>query len=547
MVGTSSSKPGWIVRFICAWSYNSSGERDWQLMQHNPGAAARAWACHHVSQSTLFGDSFKFELRDGSGRHAQLRGLMRVHTADAAMALLKGSGTLDDLGRRWFVEPVHGELPRLHQGVRWIDWQQNEQWQEFATRVARLSEHGVVLGRAQLGTRIAHTDQRLRDRPSTWRISKVPKLWTGDMVIDIFTSLGFRSSEVDQKLWRGPTNDWIVKGIPPSADELYQPAVKDGDGEIVELVIMKEAKRRQQPSSSYGLRSEMAISFQALHKTRKQEKRVGPPPETSEDVDMEDGDGTKEKKSKTDKSEASAKPAPPKKAWFPEGASRRSNAGRGDCMFLAIADARAVLDPAKQASARSLRAFLVAYYEKHKDKFAALWDGLKPGVTSRKDAPGWKGDFSKYISKIKMAGVFGCYLELHAISDALQREVLVLDAEGKVTSFYYGGDDKAICLYFDKQKQHYEFLAGNVQDELKFWSTAHAGSRDAGGGKSLNLADFASRSSRGTKKAPSRSLGLADFASVDGDRSPLGERTLSTSGDADGVAPEPACMCSFAP
>ena len=128
---------------------------------------------------------------------------MRVHSADAAVGLLKGSGALDESGRRWFVEPVHGDLPRLHQGVLWIDWQQNEKWHEFATRVARLAEHGVVLWRAQLGTRVARTNQRLRDRPSAWRISKVPRvldLGTGDMVIDVFTSLGFRNPGVSQKL-----------------------------------------------------------------------------------------------------------------------------------------------------------------------------------------------------------------------------------------------------------------------------------------------------------------------------------------------------------
>ena len=112
---------------------------------------------------------------------------------------------------------------------------------------------------------------------------------------------------------------------------------------------------------------------------------------------------------KTSQAATVGKSGPSKKPWLPEGGARKTNLGRGDCVFFAVADALAELHPAKQASGRSLRAFLVAYYEKHKDKFAALWDGLKPGVTSR-----------------------------------------------------HGGDDKAICLYFDKQMQHYEFLPGSV-------------------------------------------------------------------------------------
>ena len=262
-----------------------------------------------------------------------------------------------------------------------MDWQQGERWQDFASRVARLAEHGVVVGRSQLGTRVALSDRRLRDKASTWRVSKTPNGWTGDMVCDVLASLGFRDCEISQKCWKGPTTDWLARGVPPSAAELFQPSIKDGAGQLV--VVVKESKRRKNASSSQGLRGETSVSFKSLIEAGKRaEKRQseGPPPAnpgSQGDVVMEAEDA---KKPKTDLEAAKAKK---KKTWYPEGAKRVANTGRGDCLFLAVADALAVLDPAKKASGRSVRAFLAAWFEKHYDEYSAVWDGIKAGAASK--------------------------------------------------------------------------------------------------------------------------------------------------------------------
>ena len=503
---STKGRSGWVVRLLCPWNYHAGGSADWLRTQAHPGAAARAWALSFETKGVNLGDTFKFELRDGHLRHAQLRGLMRVHSAEAAMNLLKASGSLDQAGRRWFVEPVHGDLPLLPQGVLWMDWQQGEHWQDFASRVARLAEHGVVVGRSQLGTRVALSDRRLRDKASTWRVSKTPNGWTGDMVCDVLTSLGFRDCEVAQKCWKGPTTDWLARGVPPSAAELFQPSIKDGAGQLVELVVVKESKRRKTASSSQGLRGETSVSFKSLIDVGKRaEKRHSEaPPDNAgpqDDVVMDSDDA---KKFKTDPEAAKAKK---KKPWYPEGAKRVANAGRGDCLFLAVADALAVLDPAKKASGRSVRAFLAAWFEKHYDEYNDLWDGIKAGAASKEASSGWTGEFRDYIADIKMSGIFGSYLELAAIAHSCQRDVLVLDEDGKVTSFSHGGKGKAICLFFQRSIQHYEFLSGDVQGELQFWASPHSGARNVGGG-SLCLEDFASEASP--------SLRLSQFASVNG-------------------------------
>ena len=226
----AARRPGWVVRVLCPWAYQHTSADDWKRMTAQPGAAARKWSVQHEASTTQLGDTFGFELRDGHSRQAQLRGLLRVHSAEAAFKLLRASGKVDGDGRRWFVEPVYGELPGLVQGVLWHDWQENEDWQGFANRVARLSEDGVILGRRQLGSRVARGDARLKDRPSVWRASKVPREWHGDMVVEIFTSVGFRNAEVVQKLHRSKTTDWIVRAVAPSDAELFHSSLQDATG-----------------------------------------------------------------------------------------------------------------------------------------------------------------------------------------------------------------------------------------------------------------------------------------------------------------------------
>ena len=69
-----------------------------------PGAAARAWAIDVADSSKVhLGDSFKFEMQN----QKDLRGLIRVHHIDAAVALLRASGAKHSTtGQRWFVDLV---------------------------------------------------------------------------------------------------------------------------------------------------------------------------------------------------------------------------------------------------------------------------------------------------------------------------------------------------------------------------------------------------------------------------------------------------------
>ena len=68
--------------------------------------------------------------------------------------------------------------------------------------------------------------------------------------------------------------------------------------------------------------------------------------------------------------------------------------------------------------------------------------------------------------------------------------------------------------------QHYEFMDGPVEDELRSWSKKHGPERLSGGGgdvssscSSLRLADFASVQSHAASVMPGSEPRLVDFAS----------------------------------
>ena len=389
-------------------------------MTAQPRAAARKWSVQHEASTTQLGDTFGFELRDGHSRQAQLRGLLRVHSAEAAFKLLRASGKVDGDGRRWFVEPVYGELPGLVQGVLWHDWQENEDWQGFANRVARLSEDGVILGRRQLGSRVARGDARLKDRPSVWRASKVPREWRGDMVVEIFASVGFRNAEVVQKLRRNKTTDWIVRAVAPSDAELFQSCLQDATGATHEIDLIKEARRRPQHTSSRPLPGETAVSFKSVPSLRRDNR-------TTPDAAQKDaaGDQTMQEKEEEEDKAKRAKIVQSAKAAEAPQPKKSKGPWMGDCMMLAIADALRRYAPEEKASGRSVRAFLATFYAKHFQEYEALWDGVKPGAKNKEDAGDWKGSFQDYIDGFKICGTWCCYLELRAAAHALRRDIYV--------------------------------------------------------------------------------------------------------------------------
>ena len=124
-----------------------------------------------------------------------------------------------------------------------------------------MASDGVVHSRFQLGLRVDPPDSRITSKPAMWRVSRVPKTWNGDVVNDILASLKFKDIDLSGKIWRGQTTDWLVRGIAPGSDQVFQPFFEDDDGEVVELLIAKKSMRRQSKHRSQPLRNEFRFKF----------------------------------------------------------------------------------------------------------------------------------------------------------------------------------------------------------------------------------------------------------------------------------------------
>ena len=327
------------------------------------------------------------------------------------------------------------------------------------------------------------------------------------MVCDTLASLNFRQVELIEKIWRGQNTDWLVRAAGPNSTEVLQPYFETEDGETIELLIAKEAKRRKEKHRSQPLKSEFRFSFPNVgNSAPKADTRLGdfhakefPPLVAKGALDTPLPDESDKEMEEQDEGKRARRdaPAPADAApWLPVGARIVKNEGRGDCLFHAIADALKVLDPSQKASARSLRAFCCAFYKRHTEEYSVMWDGVRAGAQNNDD--NWSGDFTAYIDELQLSGVWACYLECFALSTALRRSILVCTSKGDVWVFPHDESNglDPICLFFNAAIQHYEFMDGPVAPELKRWAKKHGKERLTGGGAgsedSLRLADFAS-------------------------------------------------------
>ena len=118
---------------------------------------------------------------------------------------MQASGAMNDQGQRWMVELVHGDLKELHTKVLWMDWNTDERWTAYATRVRKLAGQGVFLGRSQLGIRIPHGDagygtvllhgelRRYRDNgPETWSWMCSPRLLSDEGCAEAVARTSYR-------------------------------------------------------------------------------------------------------------------------------------------------------------------------------------------------------------------------------------------------------------------------------------------------------------------------------------------------------------------
>lgn len=371
-----------------------------------------------------------------------------------------------------------------------------------------MAPQGVVVGRHQLGIRVEASDTRLQTRPSVWRIDRVPKGWHFQDLCELLDELHFQEVEVLEKQWRRNCASWLVRAKKDCAESVLQPVVPNEDGAEVELCISKEARRRQNLQKTQQLKQESRISFPLVRllvmlvKGPRGTLLLKKWPDLFH-ADEQDADIIIDQTKRQRINEPVAEENSQKnsyKGWMPRRGTRVPNDGRGDCLFHAVQQALADL-PKKQRSARQLRAFIVAFMRKHAEEYEALWDRLAPGHPRKAGDDDWNGTFFDYLDGLQIAGCWATYLECFALAASLNRTLLILTNEGEVWAFDNENGNAAICLYFDSDVGHYEFLLGPVEEELRQWAKQHSGRTGnvgCGGGrgssspKSVQLSDFAS-------------------------------------------------------
>ena len=518
-----TKQSGWVVRFFAPGQYQQVTMKTWRSMSSTPGASARQWAQEVTPQhQRALGDTFRFELQD----NMHFYGLMRVFTKEAAIALLTASGTKDALGQRWFVDtfdPIEESFPNQ---LLWIDAKDGEGWDDFATRVRRLSTHGVVQGRNQLAIRVQKDDTRVIPRPAVWRVDHIPPGWDPDMITQIVEELGFKEVTLLEKQRRNRTTSWLVRAISPGPNETFQPSIRDDNDDLIEISITKEAKRKPQQRQVTEVKQERRIRYDGFAKNHFANYGKSPTPPVAADEEMKEDDKPAAEEAVGDKRTAEDNTNQPvkkkKRGWLPKNAQIVTNEGAGNCLFLAVAQAlMSVEKEKKKRTGRQIRQFVAEFMNRHAQEYEALWDEAKPITENPLES--WNGTFTEYLTAMRTNGTWGTYLECFALSHALQRNILVLNSnKNEVWNFRADTSSAAICLLFsDEGGGHYEFINGDVEDDLWAWAKEHTGrgsSGQKGGAKSLALTDFASTNATPRKnlkrpRSPANTPRLTDFGS----------------------------------
>ena len=168
-----------------------------------------------------------------------VRGLLRLHTREAADKLIAASGHFDpDTGQHWFCEAVSHNLQDNEVRLAWIPWQQPESWHDYAERCRRQKgSKGLVHGRHQMALRVAQGDPRIVVKPSIWRIEVIPQGWSPQQVEDFCSQAGLSEIELVSKNWRRNGSTWLVRAMASHNEDTMSIAVAMDDSSDREVAF----------------------------------------------------------------------------------------------------------------------------------------------------------------------------------------------------------------------------------------------------------------------------------------------------------------------
>ena len=451
---SSSASTSASVVLRCKADRRFCHEEVWRKLTDKPGTAARIWASGvaGIRQADVH-DTWGWKLRAGDqGGRPVVHGLLRVSPATAKL-LLSHSGALHQ-GRRFFLEPVDWAsatwLPERDHG---IDWQRrlskDEPWLEYASRIQSMSlPLGLACGSSQLGVRkIGFTSPSLR----FWRIKGVPLAWDSSELATHLVAAGFSRVDVDNRSSGGRYASWTFRAVCDDAVDSLEALIDD---RICRISVIKRSDSRK--SLPIKCRDSFAVDGAASSRD--------PPPS--------EGDGPSVRAAKRKSADCepaaaapgSSPPAPSTSAMptasVPDGMSRESNAGQGDCLFLAAGQS-CHNRLGRNTSALQLRLGTVAHMRLLRDKFEPLWDGNSP---ESGETPMPNRDFSAYLDRLASRRTWGGALELTALAEYLDVAVLVLGPHHPPALYNIDAASRMLALWF--QDDHYECLNGPLPEDL---------------------------------------------------------------------------------
>lgn len=369
-------------------------------------------------------------------------------------------------GHRWFVDPV----PRNSEhGVRWQKRTAEEDWISYANRLhSDAPKLGVVRGVSSLGIRCPKIELTAESKVRTWRILSVPKDWLEAQVKQALTEVGLQAVQPLNKRPSGRhTCAWTVSAMTAPNIDFYEIATDKA------TIVATLLQSRPKAHAREVLPSERTVRFKAFKQPAingtvdltDDMDTTEPPPEAAE-ADQSDGKHTESGKAKREATaqSASAKAKAQRTEKLPDGFTRRSNAGQGNCVFLAFSQAMEHLKigSGRKKSAIQIRASTVAHLTKHASRYSQFWDGKKPDRTDSNLGEGTT--FSDYLKALAAPGAWAGDLEIAAIAAHYDLCVIVYKAVAPTQQiFNRTGTAGTVALWYDGG--HYEWLEGTVPAE----------------------------------------------------------------------------------
>ena len=455
-----------VLRFRTAWSYSKTY---WNKIEKKPGQHARAWAMeiNGVSPWKCM-DTWGF-VSTGKWNN-EIKGMMRVQDADTAQALLHASGSSSNGQEEpWFVELVGNPESLPATKLLWLDWRDDEKWNEYRERATRETSLGVVLGDHQLGIRITANDKRYKITARKWRLQGVPAQFGPDQVQELLTSMAFTDARITGRGRQRARNIWYFEAIHQQEGVIIQSDVKISDQETMELVAVQETARRSKIPDK-PLHRESRVSYN--HQTESCKYPDVTKTSTSqhaaqgEAVPMSTEAVSGEKRNSDEAPDAQAKKAKPA-PWFPVTGQIVRNIGGGDCLWHALAAALSTEQPNKVRTHRQVRAFTHSYMKRYSDHFRTIWE--EQGKFDARGNPS-QNTWEHYLDQQAKTSTWSGALEINAFCNAQNRRIMVVADDGTIYPFFESAPGDPIMLYWQKSG-HFEWISQADESE---WLEAKA-------------------------------------------------------------------------